>query len=308
LVDDLSQYLADKRSLVEEWLGKALLRGEGCPPALLEAMQYSLLASGKRLRPLLVLLAAEACGGSHADALPAACAVEMVHTYSLIHDDLPAMDDDDLRRGLPTCHKRFGEAMAILAGDALLTLAFQVLAESYLPTTATACCRELARAAGAAGMVGGQVEDLEWERGGRSTLAPERSHTLEALESLHGRKTGALFGACLRLGAWSVLGEREGGPQSEWLQSLDDYGRCFGQAFQITDDLLDVEGNSAETGKRVHKDAARGKFTYPGFLGVAESRERAERLCRDARRHLLPFGKAAERLVALTLSIVDRKR
>jgi len=301
LTDDLSQYLADKRSLVEDGLRKTLLLGDGCPPALLEAMQYSLLAAGKRLRPLLVLSAAEACGGRDAAALPAACAVEMVHTYSLIHDDLPAMDDDDLRRGLPTCHKRFGEALAILAGDALLTLAFHVLAESYPPTTAAACCRELAGAAGAAGMVGGQVEDLAWER------AP-RSYSVEALENLHARKTGALFRACLRLGAWAVLGERQGGPDVDLLQSLDDYGRCFGQAFQITDDLLDVEGSSAETGKRVHKDAARGKFTYPGFLGVAESRERAERLCRDARDHLLRFGKAGERLAALSLSIVDRKR
>jgi geranylgeranyl diphosphate synthase, type II len=328
LADDLSHYLADKRSLMEEHLREALRPGEGCPPALLEAMQYSLLAAGKRLRPLLVILAAEACGGSDVDALPAACAVEMIHTYSLIHDDLPAVDDDDLRRGLPTCHKRFGEALAILAGDALLTLAFQVLAEGYAPSTAAACCRELARAAGAAGMVGGQVEDLAWERqgvgewesargrasqcesgqiGGRWPSAT-RAHSLEALENLHARKTGALFRASLRLGAWSVLGEKPAGPDLEWLQSLDNYGRCFGQAFQITDDLLDVEGSSAETGKRVQKDAVRGKLTYPGFLGVAESRDRAERLCQEARRHLLPFGKAGERLAALTLAIVDRKR
>jgi geranylgeranyl diphosphate synthase type II len=322
LTDDLSPYLAEKRSLVENELRRALRLAEGCPPALLEAMQYSLLASGKRLRPFLVLLAAEACGGSEADALPAACAVEMIHTYSLIHDDLPAMDDDDLRRGLPTCHKRFGEAMAILAGDALLTLAFQVLAEGYPAATAAACCRELARAAGAAGMVGGQVEDLAWEAQDRHAGEAEpaktpqpgggaiggRSHSLEALEALHAHKTGALFRACLRLGAWSASGERSAGPDRELLQSLDNYGRCFGQAFQITDDLLDVEGSSAETGKRVQKDAVRGKFTYPGFLGVTESRIRAERLCQEARRHLLPFGKAGERLAALTLLLVDRKR
>src|SRR5438270_9897418 len=177
-------------------------------------MRYSLLAAGKRLRPLLVVMAAEACGGTDADALPAACAVEMIHTYSLIHDDLPAMDDDDLRRGLPTCHKRFGEAMAILAGDALLTLAFEVLAEGYPATTAAACCRELARAAGAAGMVGGQVEDLAWER--QDVTVQERSsgsphspslapaHSFEALENLHARKTGALFRVSLRLGAWTA--------------------------------------------------------------------------------------------------------
>ncbi|HLJ95520.1 MAG TPA: farnesyl diphosphate synthase [Gemmataceae bacterium] len=305
MTDDLSQYLADKQALVEDELRNALRLGEDCPPALLEAMRYSLLAGGKRLRPLLVLMAAEACGGRDADALPAACAVEMIHTYSLIHDDLPAMDDDDLRRGQPTCHKRFGEALAILAGDALLTLAFEVLAVGYPPPTAAACCRELARAAGAAGMVGGQVEDLAWER---PEPAGCRSHSLEALENLHARKTGALFRACLRLGACSVFGERAAGPNWERLQSLDQYGRCFGQAFQITDDLLDVEGNSAETGKRVQKDAGRGKFTYPGFLGVAESRVRAEQLCQEARRQLLPFGEAGARLAQLTFSLVDRKR
>jgi geranylgeranyl diphosphate synthase type II len=313
--DGLSHYLDEKRSLVESHLRTALSPGDGCPCALLEAMQYSLLAGGKRLRPVLVLLAAEACEGSEADALPAACAVEMVHTYSLIHDDLPAMDDDDFRRGLPTCHKRFGEALAILAGDALLTLAFQVLAEAYPPRTAAGCCRELARAAGAAGMVGGQVEDLAWEgRAGERGCASAPSPTplagwsLQALEDMHARKTGALFRASLRMGAWSAFGERPGGPDPERMQHLDDYGRCFGQAFQITDDLLDVEGSSVQTGKRVQKDAARGKLTYPGFLGVADSRARAEQLCQEAREQLLPFGKAGERLAALTRLLVDRKR
>jgi geranylgeranyl diphosphate synthase type II len=302
--DELSQYLDEKRCLLESWLRTAVRPGDGCPPALQEAMQYSLLAGGKRLRPLLVLLAAEACSGSDANAMPAACAVEMVHTYSLIHDDLPAMDDDDLRRGQPTCHKRFGEALAILAGDALLTLAFQVLAEGYPPAIAAGCCGELARAAGAAGMVGGQVEDLAWEK-------TPHDHELAVLENLHARKTGALFRASLRLGAWSATvgrqAERIAGPEPERLQSLDDYGRCFGQAFQITDDLLDVEGSRAEAGKQVHKDAARGKLTYPGLLGVAESRARAEQLCQQARRHLLPFGKAGARLAGLTYLLVDRK-
>jgi geranylgeranyl diphosphate synthase type II len=320
--DDLSHYLDEKRSLVESHLRTALYPGDGCPSVLLEAMQYSLLAAGKRLRPLLVLLAAEACGGTDEDALPAASAVEMVHTYSLIHDDLPAMDDDDLRRGLPTCHKRFGEALAILAGDALLTRAFEVLAEAYPPRTAAGCCRELARAAGAAGMVGGQVEDLAasgvalaprdsttagaLSRGANAT--PLAIHSLHALENLHARKTGALFRASLRLGAWSALGERPVGPDPVLMQHLDNYGRCFGQAFQITDDLLDVEGDSVQTGKRVQKDAARGKLTYPGFLGVAESRTRAQQLCTEAREHLLPFGQAGDRLAALTQRVLDRKR
>src|SRR5947209_4599385 len=296
---DLSQYLKDKRTLVESHLRSLLRAEQGCPPALTEAMRYSLLAPGKRLRPLLVILAAEACGGRDVEALDAACAVEMIHTYSLIHDDLPAMDDDDLRRGLPTCHKQFGEALAILAGDALLTTAFEVLAGGYPPATAAACCRELARGAGAAGMVGGQVEDLAWER---------RGGTLEDLELLHGRKTGALFRACLRLGVLVAQGERPGGADAKVLDQLDAYGCCFGLAFQITDDLLDVEGHAEQAGKRVQKDAARGKLTYPGFLGVAESRRRAECLCREACDHLQVLGSAGDRLAALARLIVERDR
>jgi geranylgeranyl diphosphate synthase type II len=302
LADDLSDYLRAKRARVETHLERALRPGDGCPPALLEAMRYSLLAPGKRLRPLLVVLAAEACGGRDDEALPAASAVEMIHAYSLIHDDLPAMDDDDLRRGLPTCHKRFGEALAILAGDALQALAFQVLADGYPAATAAACCRELARGAGAAGMVGGQVEDLAWERGkgGEATLA--------TLENIHARKTGALFRACLRLGVYAAQGERPGGPDPALLEGLDAYGRCFGHAFQITDDLLDVEGDAGRTGKRVQKDAGRGKLTYPGFLGVADSRRRAERLCEEAHAHLTPLGPSGRRLAALVQYVLERDR
>ncbi len=301
---ELSEYLRQKQALVETYLRTALEPGAGCPPALWEAMRYSLLAPGKRLRPLLVILAAEACGARDADALPAAAAVEMIHTYSLIHDDLPAMDDDDLRRGLPTCHKQFGEATAILAGDALLTLAFQVLADHYPPQTAAGCVRELARGAGAAGMVGGQVEDLAWERKDASGPA----HSLEALENIHARKTGALFRASLRMGAWCARGEQGGGPDPSLVEALDAYGRAFGQAFQITDDLLDVEGDPAHTGKRVQKDAARGKLTYPGFLGVAESRGRAERLCQEACAYLTIFGPAGDRLAALARYVLERNR
>lgn len=299
MADDLSQYLHDKRALVESHLQAALRPVDGCPDSLIEAMRYGALATGKRLRPLLVVMAAEACGGAERAALPAACAVEMIHAYSLIHDDLPAMDDDDLRRGQPTCHKQFGEALAILAGDALLTLAFQLLAEGYPPATAAACCRELARGAGAVGMVGGQVEDLAWEKGGG---------TLDDLENLHARKTGALFRACLRLGVLTAQGEKTGGPDPVLVEALDGYGRCFGQAFQITDDLLDVEGNADQAGKRVQKDAARGKLTYPGFLGVDESRRRAGMLGHQARQHLLPLGKAGERLAALVQRMLQRDR
>ncbi len=261
----------------------------------MEAMRYSLLAPGKRLRPILVLMAAEACRGQDQQALPAACAVEMIHTYSLVHDDLPAMDDDDLRRGLPTCHKQFGESLAILVGDALLTYAFQVLANHYPAKTAAACCRELAHAAGPAGMVGGQVEDLAWEK---------RGGTLDTLIELHGKKTGALFRSCLKLGVYAVLGEDD--PDPALLQALDHFGHCFGLAFQITDDLLDVEGHSEQTGKRVQKDAARGKLTYPGILGVAESRKRAQELAREAEQHLLIIQETSARLNSLFRFVLER--
>jgi geranylgeranyl diphosphate synthase type II len=296
----------DYRCLVEKHLRDALQRAGDVPASLLEAMQYTVLAPGKRLRPLLVLLAAECCGGPVEQGLPAAAAVEMVHTYSLIHDDLPAMDDDDLRRGQPTCHKKFGEPLAILAGDALLTLAFEVLARSYPPATAAVCSLELSRGAGAAGMVAGQVLDLAWER----TPDPEGSPlpTLADLQNIHARKTGALFRASLRLGFWSVQGELGPAIRRDWLECLDGYGRCFGQAFQITDDLLDVEGNADLTGKRVQKDAVRGKVTYPGLLGIDESRHRAAELCRQAVQHLEPIGSAGQRLAELVQTILHRDR
>jgi geranylgeranyl diphosphate synthase type II len=299
----LQDYLREKQPLVEGHLRQAFRAEAGFPESLREAMTYSLLAPGKRLRPVLVLLAVEACGGAEADAWPAACAVEMIHTYSLIHDDLPAMDDDDLRRGLPTCHKRFGEALAILAGDALQVLAFQVLAEGYPPAAAATCCAELARASGAAGMVGGQVDDLAWER--RAGAGAER--TLEGLEGLHLRKTGALFRAALRMGvraAYSGKGE----PPPELLAAFEGYGRCFGLLFQITDDLLDVEGHAEAAGKRVGKDAARGKLTYPSLLGVDESRRRAEGLVAEAGEHLRPLGPAADRLLELVKFVRRRDR
>jgi geranylgeranyl diphosphate synthase type II len=299
LQDDLGDYLRSRQALVDDYLRTQLRPGDGCPAALAEAMRYSLLAPGKRLRPLLVLMANEAGGGADRAALPAAAAVEMIHTYSLIHDDLPAMDDDDLRRGRPTCHKKFGEALAILAGDALLTLAFEVLTAHFPPATAAACCRELARGAGAAGMVGGQVEDLAWEKQGG---------TLAALENVHARKTGALFRACLRLGGLVAQGERPGGPDAVLASSLDGYGHCFGMVFQITDDLLDVESTAEQTGKRTQKDAARGKLTYPGFLGAEESRRHAAKLGRQAEEHLAPLGSAGRRLAELVRYVLARDR
>ncbi len=257
--------------------------GEGCPARLREAMRYSLLAPGKRLRPMLVLLATEACGGAIDAALPAACAVEMVHAYSLIHDDLPAMDDDDLRRGRPACHKAFDQALAILAGDALLTLAFEVLAkEVQPPAVAAACCAALAEAAGACNMVGGQADDIsaegESERGAGRKGRPQRAadgspaspllgpYSLENLEFIHHRKTGAMIRVSLRSGATVA------GATAEQRAALDAYGRRLGLAFQITDDLLDVRSNQTATGKRVGKDAQRGKLTFPGVLGLDPKR------------------------------------
>ena len=264
-----------------------------CPPRLAEAMRYSLLGGGKRLRPVLCLLAAEACGADPAAATAAACALEMVHTYSLIHDDLPAMDDDDLRRGRPTCHKAFDEATAVLAGDGLLTLAFEIVARDVQPPAAAAACvRALAEGAGPCGMVGGQMADLEAE--GRDDA------NLTALEAIHRRKTGALLRASLRMGGLVA------GADEARLQALDVYGAAVGLAFQIIDDLLDVQGDEAKMGKRVGKDSGLGKWTYPGLLGIEGSRQRARQLADEAVAALAPLGARGDRLRALALDLLER--
>jgi geranylgeranyl diphosphate synthase type II len=269
--------------------------GSACPPRLAEAMRYSVLGGGKRLRPILALMAAEACGADPAEAIPAACALEMVHTYSLIHDDLPAMDDDDLRRGRPTCHKAFDEATAILAGDGLLTLAFEVIARYTRPPEAAAsCARLLAEGAGPLGMVGGQMADLQAE--GRT------DGTVEALEAIHRRKTGALLRASLRMGA-AVARATE-----PIARALDEYGRAVGLAFQIVDDLLDVHGDEAKLGKRAQKDADLGKWTYPGFLGVEGSRKKARHLADEAIAALAPLAEHGARLRALADELLERDR
>jgi geranylgeranyl diphosphate synthase type II len=248
-------------------------------------MAYSLLAGGKRLRPLLVLLACDACGGEVTDALPAACALEMIHTYSLVHDDLPAMDDDALRRGRPTNHIVFGEALAILAGDGLLTLAFETVARELPPDVAAGCCAELASAAGWCGMVAGQVADLAAENSG--------VRDVEELEGIHRRKTGCLITCAL------TLGGRVAGATPAQHAELESYGQSVGLAFQITDDLLDVTGDAEKMGKVAGKDAGLGKLTYPGLLGVDESRRRADSLIQQACAAAATFGERGHRLQAL---------
>jgi geranylgeranyl diphosphate synthase type II len=297
-----AEFLEARRAVIDARLEGSLLPSPDIPPTLLAAMRHGLLAPGKRLRPLLVLLASEACGCQDEAPWPAAIAAEMTHAYSLIHDDLPAMDDDDLRRGLPTCHVQFGEATAILAGDGLLTLAFEVLATGYPGRCAAAMCADLARAAGPAGMVGGQADDLALERGQAST------RTLEALEHVHTRKTGALISACLRLGVRAAHADSPDGPPDGLLDRFSRFGRCVGLAFQITDDLLDASGDAQRMGKKAGKDASRNKLTYPGLLGVEESRRRAEALGREAVSLLRPLGPAASRLEELVTFVLDRDR
>ena len=312
--------------LIDAALDARTQLGNGCPARLREAMRYSLLAPGKRIRPLLVLLAARACGGEIESAIPAACAVEMIHAYSLIHDDLPAMDDDDLRRGRPTCHKAFDEATAILAGDALLPLAFETLArEIEPPATAVACCVALAQAAGACNMAGGQADDIKAGRqGGRETgrqgdkeivddtslslspclpVSPSFSPSaLRLLESIHHRKTGAMIRVSLRLGAIVA------GADEVELAALDEYGRRFGLAFQITDDLLDVQSTEVEMGKRTGKDARHGKLTFPGILGLDRSTQYARQLVVEACQTVAGFGPQADGLRALAQYVLERNR
>jgi geranylgeranyl diphosphate synthase type II len=264
-------------------------------------MRHALLAPGKRLRPALVLWAADACGGSWADAAGAAIAVEMIHAYSLVHDDLPAMDDDDLRRGRPTCHKAFDEATAILCGDALQALAFETLAREMPPATAARGCLVLARAAGAEALVGGQADDLAAERGwiADMTAAPADDQ-VAWLERIHRRKTGALFLAALELGGLAA------GASSAQLAMLAAYGRAFGLAFQIADDILDAEGDEVTMGKRVGKDAGRGKLTFPTIVGLEESRSRAVALAVEAAEAVHGLGGRAATLEALARWIVAR--
>jgi geranylgeranyl diphosphate synthase type II len=297
MVFDLNQYMKERAALVECALAETVAAKDGPATRLFEAMRYSLLASGKRLRPVLALAACEAVGGPREASLGFACALEMIHTYSLIHDDLPCMDDDDLRRGRPTNHKVYGEAIATLAGDGLLTDAFKVVAAAasgrVSPATTLQVITELADAAGSGGMVAGQVIDLMGEG---SNL------TLDELEYLHGKKTGALFVTAVCGGA------RLGGANENQLAALRGYAQALGLAFQVADDLLDIEATAESVGKRTQKDASRGKATYPALLGVERSRELARGLTDRAWKALADFDERAEPLRALAAFAVERKQ
>ena len=294
----LAGWIAARRAVVEDALDRALPAEGEWPATIHRAVRYSLFAGGKRIRPLLVLAAAEASGGEDRDALPLACAVELIHTYSLVHDDLPAMDDDDLRRGKPTSHKVFGEAIAILAGDALLTRAFHLLAEVPADAPAEVVRRRLAaaaalgEAAGTTGLIGGQVMDLESE-----------GVTLDAasLERLHRAKTGALLGACVRGGALLAGASRDD------FAALAAYAGAIGLAFQVVDDVLDATADDAALGKTAGKDARAGKATYVSVHGLGDARRIAASLLAQAHAAIAPLGERGRVLAGLADVIVARK-
>jgi geranylgeranyl diphosphate synthase type II len=293
----LETYLQARCELVNAALNSYLPGNETLAGRLHEAMRYSVFAGGKRIRPLLLLAACEALGGEVAQALPAACAIEMVHSYSLIHDDLPAMDDDALRRGKPTNHKVFGEAMAILAGDALLTEAFVLLSHPQVlqQVSAEGRCRILhllAKSSGSRGMVGGQVVDMESE---------ERQIDLPTLEYIHTHKTGALILAAIEMGA--IIG----GADAEQLRAFKRYGEAVGLAFQIGDDILDIVADQDLLGKDVGSDQQRGKATYPALMGLDAARQRKDELFSLAVQSLEPLGAAARRLREIAAFIVNRE-
>lgn len=290
----LPDYIAARQKAVDAALGRWVPPESENPSTIHRAMRYSLFAGGKRIRPLLCIAAAETVSPAPAGIESAACALELIHTYSLIHDDLPALDNDDLRRGRPTCHKVFGDAMAILAGDALLTLAFEVLSrlENVDACRRIELVRELSTAAGTVGgMIGGQVNDLEGE--GQVPTPP-------LLESIHRAKTGALLRASVRMGAIYA------GADPGELAALTGFGEHVGLAFQIVDDVLDVEQSSEALGKTAGKDAAQKKITFPAVYGIGRSREMAEQERLEAHLALQPFDDRAGRLRELADLIVRR--
>ena len=302
---DIKKYLQEKKEIVDSALEKYFLNrpdsaGEAVfPNSLHKAIQYSLLAGGKRIRPILSVAAFEAIGGRGDKILPFACALEMIHTYSLIHDDLPALDNDDYRRGKPTCHKVFGESIGILAGDALLTEAFKLMTDRSIQEFSIRdggsildVINEVAQAAGMSGMVGGQVLDIESE--GKEVDFP-------TLQYIHTHKTGALILVSVRVGA------KLGGASEETLKALTHYGERIGLAFQIADDILNVEGEAALLGKKTGSDLSRGKATYPVLLGLEESKRRAKELVELAVKAIESFGPEAEPLREIAWFILSRE-
>jgi geranylgeranyl diphosphate synthase type II len=302
---DIKKYLQEKKEIVDSALEKYFLKrpdsaGEAVfPNSLHKAIQYSLLAGGKRIRPILSVAAFEAIGGRGDKILPFACALEMIHTYSLIHDDLPALDNDDYRRGKPTCHKVFGESIGILAGDALLTEAFKLMTDRSIQEFSIRdgglildAINEVAQAAGMSGMVGGQVLDIESE--GKEVDFP-------TLQYIHTHKTGALILVSVRVGA------KLGGASEETLKALTHYGERIGLAFQIADDILNVEGKAALLGKKTGSDLSRGKATYPVLLGLEESKRRTKELVELAVKAIESFGPEAEPLREIACFILSRE-
>jgi geranylgeranyl diphosphate synthase type II len=296
---DLNAYIKEKKLRIDEAIDRYLPSEEESPGELFKAMRYSLFAGGKRIRPILCLAAAEAVGTSVSShcLLPVACALEYIHTYSLIHDDLPAMDNDDYRRGKPTSHKVFGDALAILAGDALLTEAFELMTRTDFHTGLTPeillrVIREIAAAAGAFGMVGGQVEDLR---------AEGKPGNLDTLNRIHNRKTGAMIVVSLRAGA--ILS----GGSEQAVSALTDYGHKIGLVFQIADDILNVEGDRTVLGKSTGSDASHGKMTFPLLMGLEPSRQKAFALVEEALRDLDGFDNRATPLRLMARYFVERR-
>jgi geranylgeranyl diphosphate synthase type II len=291
---NLDSYLKSRGKLVDAALDKFLPAETVSPPTIHKAMRYSIFAGGKRIRPILCLAACEAVGGKTAAAMPLACAVECIHTYSLIHDDLPAMDNDDLRRGKPTSHKVFGEGIAILTGDALLTHAFALVGRAKPPKRypADVLVRELAFAAGSERLIAGQVQDIEGE---------EKKPSLKEVTTIHKNKTAALIIASVRLGAMA------GNATTEQLRRLTTYGESLGLAFQVIDDVLDATSTSEIMGKSVRADEKNKKITFPRVLGVKKSRDFAAKLIADAQNSLKNFGPSADPLRSIANFFLTRK-
>lgn len=295
---NLKAYLVEKRAAVDRVLGAWFPKAEGRLSDLISAMRYSLFAGGKRLRPILCIAGCEAVGGTQEDVLSVACSLELIHTYSLIHDDLPVMDNDDFRRGQPTNHKVFGDAMALLAGDGLLTEAFRMMTSKEMstdvpPAVLVQAVQLISLASGYEGMVGGQVVDMQSEG---------KEPDLETVKYMHARKTGALITASVTAGA-VIAGAGE-----DAVSRIRSYGQKAGLAFQIADDILDIEGDSEILGKQTGSDENKGKMTYPAVLGLVESKRIQSDLIQSAISDLSEFGNKAEPLRQIAQYIIERKK